>query len=156
MGVFYVVEPLDDELREWAEREGVALPPGRGKRTARNPTPAEIRAVCAALDGYRVTYNASTKHKFWQADVEGATGANSKSGTLLNIDQWGGSETRRYKIFFEKGDPALILRIIHGLSAQCGPLAIIPDTGEAPVVAWAEADFKKLLKRWEHAQGYED
>ena len=156
MGVLYLVEPLDDETREWLESEGVKLPRGGGKQKGRNPTPAEVRAVCDGLAGFKVKYNASAKGKFWQANVQGAQGADRKRATLLNIDNWGGSEDRRYKIGFEKGDPSLILQIVHGLSATCGPLAIIPDTGDTPAVAWAEADFKKLLKGWEHAQGYEE
>ena len=150
MGVFYIVQPLDEELREWFGAEGLPMP--RGKTRARNPTPAEIRAVCDALKGFAVKYNASAKKKFWQAEVQGTKGADRKRGTLLNIDKWGGSENRRYQISFEKGDPSLILQIVHGLSASCGPLAIIADS-DAPVVAWADADLKKLLKGWDHARG---
>ena len=147
MGVFFVVEPLDDEDREWLEAEGVALPPD-GKR-GRNPTPAEIRAVCDALDGFRVRYNASTTGKFWQAEIEGTKGRGRSRGTLLNIDKWGGSERRRYRIMFEKGDPSLILQIVHGLSRRCGPLVITPDSGDMPLAVWAQADLKKLLSEWE-------
>ena len=146
MGVFYLVDPLDDDGREWLEVVGVALPkPGpRG----RNPTPTEIREVWDALDNFAVTYTASAKGKFWQADVTGRKGADRKRGTLLNIDNWGGSESRRYKITFEKGDPQLILQIVHALSAKCGPLVIVPDTGDDPVVVWPEADLKKLRRKW--------
>ena len=149
MGVLYIVQPLDDELREWIEGEGGTLPSGASaKQKSRNPTPAEIRKVCDALEGCKGTYNASAKGKFWQANVEGVGRANRDRCTLLNIDPWGGSETRRYQIDFEKGDPALILEIVQGLSAHCGPLAVIPDTGDVPAVLWPEADLNKLLKAW--------
>jgi len=145
MGVFYLVEPFDDEQREWLEEAGVEIPEDAGK--GRNPTPAEIREVCDALEGFGVEYKSSGKNKFWQADVTGNTKPTRNRWTLLNINNWGGSETRRYKIMFEKGDPDVIIKIVHGLSAKCGPLMIVPDSYE-PIVVWAEADVKKLLKQW--------
>ncbi|MGB7161034.1 MAG: hypothetical protein WBD40_23435 [Tepidisphaeraceae bacterium] len=146
MGVFYLVDPLDDDDREWLGEVGVALP--RGAKSGRNPTPAEIREVCDALEGFKTTYNASAKSKFWQADVEGIKGRDRDKGTLLNIDKWGGSESRRYKVTFEKGDPSLILQIVHGLSARCGPLVVTPDSGDTPAVVWPETDLKKLSRAW--------
>ncbi|HKB04982.1 MAG TPA: hypothetical protein VKD90_22355 [Gemmataceae bacterium] len=143
MGVLYIVEPLDAEIREWLSEEGVALPRGR------NPTPAEIRAVCDALDGFRVKYIASTKKKFWQAVVEGRKGRDRERWTILNIEKWGGSEDRRYQILFDKGDPALILEIVRALTAPCGPLVVIPDTGDTPIVLWPEADPEELMRAWE-------
>ena len=145
MGVFYLVEPFEDEQREWLEEAGVEMPQDAGKR--RNPTPAEIRAVCDSLEGFGVEYNSSAKNKFWQANVEGNTKATRNRGTLLNIDNWGGSESRRYKIGFEKGDPDVSLKIVHGLTGKCGPLMIVPDSDE-PIVVWAEADVKKLARQW--------
>ena len=146
MGVFYLVEPFDGADLEWLEAEGVTIPDGAGQ--GRNPTPAEIREVCDGLEGVGVTYSASAKEKFWQADVAGLKGADRKRGTLLNIDNWGGSESRRYKITFETGDPGLILQIVHGLSATCGPLLIVPDSGDTPAVVWPGADLKKLRRAW--------
>lgn len=147
MGMFYLVEPFDpaDEQCEWLESEGVKLPPGN--KAGRNPTPAEVREVCDALTGFAVHYNISAGEKYWQAEVAGIKGPDRKRGTLLNIDRWGGSENRRYKISFEKGDPLLILQILHGLSQHCGPLLVVPDS-DTPVVVWPEADVKKLVKVW--------
>jgi hypothetical protein len=147
MGVFYLVDPLGDDEREFLSAQGAALP--RGAKPGRNPTPAEIRQICDVLDGFKVTYNASAKNKFWQATVEGIKPKDRNRGTLLNIDNWGGSETRRYKITFEKGDPSLILQIVHALSAHCGPLVVTPDTGDTPAVLWPEADVKRLLRTWD-------
>jgi hypothetical protein len=146
MGVIYLVDPLDDEQREWLSEEGVALP--GGTQRGRNPTPAEVREVCDALEGFRVSYNASAKNKYWQAEIQGIKGRDRNRGTLLNIDKWGGSEQRRYKITFEKGDPSLVLEIVCGLSVHCGPLVVTPDSGEPPAVVWPEADLKKLLREW--------
>jgi hypothetical protein len=89
MGVFYVVEPLDDEGREWMSSQGVALP--RGREGGRDPTPAEIREVCGSLTGFRVAYHVSAKKKVWQAAVVGINGPDRRRGTLLDIESWGGS-----------------------------------------------------------------
>jgi len=144
MGMFYMVDPFTADDREYLESEGVEMP--RRAKPARNPTPAEIRQVCDALDGFDVKYNASKKGKYWQAAIEGK-GKNRNKGTLLNIEKWGGSEDRRYKIIFEKGDPALILQICHALSSVCGPLVVFPDS-DVPLVVWPEADLKKLRRQW--------
>ena len=145
MGMFYLVEPFDEGEREFLEEEGAALPPGG--RTSRNPTPAEIRAVCDALEGFGVEYTSSARKKFWQANVHGLKGGDRNRATLLNIDKWGGSENGRYKIMFEKGDPSLILQIVQALSKQCGPLVVVPDS-DVPAVVWPEANLKKLLRKW--------
>ena len=147
MGVFYIVDPLDDEGREWLGAVGVALP--RRRQDGRHPTPAEVREVCDALAGYRTEYNVSAKKKVWQADVQGVKRADRHGGTLLDVDKWGGSEQKRQRIVFEKGDPSLVLRIVHGLSARCGPLVVVPDSGDSPVVVWAEAKLEKLLREWD-------
>jgi hypothetical protein len=146
MGVLYVVAPLGAAEREWLTGQGVPLPSGR--KRGRNPTPAEVRAVCDRLDGFRVEYHASAEKKFWQAVIRGAKGRDRARGTILNIDDWGGSEDRRHPIWFEKGDPALILEIVHALSASCGPLAVMPDTGDPPAAVWPGADLKELLCTW--------
>jgi len=92
-----------------------------------------------------VAYNTSAKSKFWSADIQGK-GRNRDHDTLLHINKWGGSEHRRQPVVFEKGDPSLVLRIVHALSSRCGPLVVTPDSGDPPVVAWAEADLKKLIR----------
>jgi hypothetical protein len=142
----YLVEPYGPEASQWLAESGVDVPPGKPK-PGRNPTPAEIREVCDALDGFKTEYKSSAAKKWWQATIAATKGRDSDRWTVLNIDQWGGSESRRYKIVFDKGDPTLILQIVHGLSKKCGPLLVVPDSDE-PVVVWPEADLKKLARRW--------
>ena len=145
MGVMYFVEPFDDAEREWLEAEGVEMP--RKKQSSRNPTPKEVRTVCDEIEGCRVKYTSSAKNKWWQADVESTNRRGRDRWASLTIEKWGGSEDRRYKIMFEKGDPALVLRIVHGLSAHCGPLLVTPDS-YPPLVVWQDADPKKLIRAW--------
>jgi hypothetical protein len=144
-GVFYIVDPLDDDARQFLKEQGIAVP--RGSARGRNPTPAEIRDVCDSLDGFGVEYITSAKSRQWQANIEGLKGRGRNRGTLLNIENWGGSEQRRYQISFENGEPSLILQIVQLLSARCGPFVVVPDS-DTPVAVWPEADLKQLLKTW--------
>src|SRR5262245_58999485 len=132
MGVYYLVEPYDDEEREWLEAEVAMLP--KGKQRSRNPTPSEIRQVLDALDGFKTEYNVSAKKKIWQAMVQGTKGPDKKRWAALEIEKWGGTEERRYKLSFEKGDPEVVVRILHGLSAHTGPLLVAPDSYPPMVV----------------------
>jgi hypothetical protein len=63
-----------------------------------------------------------------------------------------GAEDKPHPIWFEKGSPALILEIVKRLAKHCGPLVVMPDTGEAPIAVTADASVKTLLKEWEHTQ----
>jgi hypothetical protein len=67
MGVFYHVEPLDDEMAALLGEMGADVPESDG--TSRNPTPAEVREVCAALRDFEVEFNVK-RGSFWQAVIE--------------------------------------------------------------------------------------
>jgi hypothetical protein len=153
MGVLYTVVPLDDEIADYLRDCGGAVP--NANRPARNPTPGEIRAVCDALRGQLVQYNVNPG-SYWQAVVEGATDPNSEPWTLLNISKFSGSEEEPHPIWFEKGWPSLILNILQRLSVSCGPLVVIPDTGEAPIAVTAADTVEHLEARWEHSRPVSD
>lgn len=149
MGVLYCVVPLDDEIAGHLRDSGETVP--TADEPARNPTPREIRAVCDALRGQRVQYNVKPG-SFWQAVVEGATEPEREPWTLLNISKFSGSEEEPHEICFDKGWPSLILNIVQRLSIRCGPLVVIPDTGEAPIAVTAEDSVEDLSARWEHTR----
>src|SRR5262245_60443927 len=52
----------------------------------------------------------------------------------------------QHKVAFEAGDPSVVLRVVHALSARCGPLVVTPDTGDPTVVVWAWAGPRELLR----------
>ena len=149
MGVFYHIEPFDDEMASFLDEMGAAVPESEGK--SRNPTPAEVRAVCAALPDVAVEFNVKP-NSHWQAVIESTR---RDEGTILNMGKFKGTEDKRLRVVFEKGPPALILEIVKRLAKQCGPLVVVPDTGDAPIAVTATASVKKLLKEWEHAAGGE-
>lgn len=142
MGVLYHVEPLDEEMAGLLHAMGEKLPDA--DLPSRNPTPQEVRAVCDALRGYTVEYNITPKAR-WQAIIEGKGG---EDGTILNIEKFNAAEDQPLPIWFEKGDPALILEIVKQLAKICGPLVVIPDTGDVPITVTANASVKKLLREW--------
>jgi hypothetical protein len=147
MGVFYHIHPFDDEMASFLEAIGAAVPDS--DEPSRNPTLAEVRDVCGALQGFKIEFNVKPK-SHWQAVIESTRG---DEGTILNVEKFKGAEDKPHAIWFEKGSPALILEIVKRLSKQCGPLVVVPDTGDAPIAVTSKASVKKLLKEWEHTQG---
>ena len=150
MGVFYHIEPLDEEMASLLEEMGAAVP--QSAEPSRNPTPAEVREVCRTLRDYQVEFNVKPKSR-WQAVIESTK---RDEGTILNVEKFKGAEDEPHGIWFEKGSPALILEILKRLSKHCGPLVVMPDTGDAPIAVTAKASVKKLLNEWEHTAGGTD
>jgi hypothetical protein len=150
MGVFYIIQPFDDEMASFLQAMGAAVP--RSRAPSRNPTPGEVRAVCSALRDFKTKFNVKPK-SHWQAVIDCTT---DDRGTILNLEKFKGAEDEPHAVVFEKGSPSLILEIVKRLAKQCGPLVVIPDTGDAPIAVTATASVKKLLKDWEHTQGGEE
>ena len=149
MGVLYVVQPLDEEMTSLLGEMGAAVP--EVDQPSRNPTPAEVRKSCSALRGFKTAFNVKP-NSFWQAVVKSTK---RDEGTILNLEKFEGAEDKPHTIWFEKGSPALILEIVKRLAKYCGPLVVIPDTGEAPIAVTPDASVKTLLNEWEHTQGGE-
>jgi hypothetical protein len=154
MGVIYCVLPLDDDAEALLRNAEMAVPKFKGR--ARNPTPKEIRSVCQAMANVQTRVRAR-KGRFWQIDIKSTAGGKRAPATLLNIDDFSGNEDEAQEIWFEKGSPALMLEVVRGLAGKCGPLVVLPDTGDAPVVVTARDNVDELLDAWEHTRdGYED
>ena len=149
MGVFYCEQPLDEEMAALLDEMGAAVPDCDGP--SRNPTPAEVRAVCAALPGARVRFNVKAK-SHWQAVIDSTE---RDEGTILNMEQFKGAEDKPLMVIFEKGPPSLILEVVRRLAKHCGPLVVIPDTGDAPIAVRSTSSVKKLLNEWQHTAGDE-
>ena len=150
MGVLYHIEPFDEEMAALLKEMGAAVP--KASEPSRNPTPAEVREVCRTLRDYKTEFNVKPKSR-WQAVIAGTKG---DEGTILNVEKFNGAEDKPHGIWFEKGSPALILEILKRLSKHCGPLVVVPDTGDPPIAVTAKASVKKLLNEWEHTAGGTD
>jgi hypothetical protein len=150
MGVLYTVVPLDDSITGYLRDVGVVFP--EPSIPSRNPTPRELREVAATLADHKVTLH-SPPENAWQIMIEGRNDPDNEPWALLNVTDFSGDEAAPHSIWFEKGWPSLILRVVRALSVRCGPLVIVPDTGCKPIVVGAADDPANLFATWEHTRG---
>ena len=150
MGVLYIISPLEKAIAVYLREIGVAVP--NCSIPSRNPTPQELRTTCARLTDLKVDLFLPPKCA-WQIVIQGLQDPDNEPWTILNVTDFNGDETVPHAIWFEKGWPSLILRIVHALSMTCGPLVIVPDTGCTPVVVNSSDDVGVLFATWEHTRG---
>jgi hypothetical protein len=150
MGVIYIVEPFNDEMASLLEEMGAAVPDS--DKPSRNPTPTELREACAALNGFKTKFNVKAK-AHWQALI---SREETDEWTTLEVRKFSGAEDKPHSILFEKGTPRVILEVLKSLAGKCGPLVIIPDTGDPPIAVTAKSSVEKLLDEWDHTQGMSD
>lgn len=129
MGVLWTVWPLDNETRRWLDEIEVPYP----AKASRFPTGTEIKTALKELADHQVEITDNGKDGSWQALITHQCGADEHGWTLLNISEYAGDEQPQ-NLWFEKGWPSLIVSFLEHLTPRCGPLVLIPDTGEAPVV----------------------
>ena len=149
MGVLYIVLPLDEEIAAYIREAGGVVPSLNAP--SREPTPQEVRAVCCSLADFKVTAYSPPDHA-WQIMIQGLRDPDHEPWTLLNVSDFDGDESAPHSIWFEKGWPSLILRIVVKLAACCGPLVIVPDTGCMPIAVSAQDNVSALLATWEHTR----
>ena len=97
------------------------------------PTGREIKDVIAALSGFDIEIIDNGVGGLWQADIVSKLGGDQGGWTLLNIEEYSGDDEEQ-ELWFEKGWESLIKSILKELSKKSGPLALIPDTGDEPIV----------------------
>lgn len=129
MGILWTVWPLDDGMREWLDDQNVVYP----DRPSRFPTGSEIKSVLATLSNHDIEINDNGLGVPWQASIIHKTGGDNAPWTLLNISAYSGDDLSQ-ELWFEKGWESLITEILQQLSVACGPLVLIADTGNEPVV----------------------
>ncbi len=135
MGVLWTVWPLDDEMTGWLDRLEIDYP----KVASRFPTGAEIKAVLADLDEFETDITDNGLGSMWQVYVSAKMlPPGDGAWTVLNITEYSGDD-REQNLCFEKGWEELILLILSKLSEECGPLVLVPDTGEDPSIIYAES-----------------
>jgi hypothetical protein len=127
MGVLWTVWPLDDDMQKWLTELGVSFP----QRTSRFPTGNEIKKALTELDGCAVEVTDNGIGFSWQALITDRRGADNYPWTLLNVSKYSGDEEPQ-ELWFEKGWEDLIVSVLARLPPVCGPLVLIPDTGELP------------------------
>lgn len=146
MGVLYIVIPLTQDVAGWLHESGT---PRRMGSPSRGANLLEIRETLDSLEGFSVEINDGGIGGRWQAMITSIRSPESGGWTLMNITKRGETEQPQ-EIWFEKGCPGLIVDIVCRLSARCGTLVVITDTGCAPLVISPSDDSEELCGRWEH------
>lgn len=131
MGVLWtVLATVDSETKEWVDSFGVEF----DCENSRYPTGSEIITALESLsNNYDISITDNGIGYNWQAFICSKKGADHGPWTLLNITKFQGLE-KENEFHFEKGFPELIEIILKKLTPICGTLALVPDTGDDPVI----------------------
>ena len=141
MGVMYSVFPLQAELCEWLDEQGVAYPDA----PSRNPTLDELKAVIAARPQWHAEVSAEIMGKSWNALLTGVPEAEHEPWCVLQIIALQPGENEFY---FENGDPVMILDFLIGLCKFTGSLVLISDAGDLPLLVQAGDSAQVLFDDW--------
>ena len=130
MGVLWTVWPLDEKMKSWLDETGVEYPAA----PSRFPTGSEIKKVVASFkEGFDVKINDNGLNGPWQASIVSKAGGDTGEWALLNISEYSGDDQEQ-ELWFEKGWESLNVKILKELSLHSGPLVLLADTGEEPIV----------------------
>lgn len=129
MGVIWTVLPLDSKIKLWLDQLGVAYP----DKPSRLPTDSEIKAALQALIEYEIEITDDGLGPWWRAEIVHRKLRYKASSATLNVRVFTGDNAEQ-RLSFEKGSEELNALILGFLSKSCGPLVLIPDTGENPTV----------------------
>jgi hypothetical protein len=131
MGVLWTVLPLNQVAQDWLDGLGIPYP----QKPSRLPTGGEIKTVLAGIRvaGGHVEVDDRGVGQFWQATITDQTESNETRWAALTICRYAG-DAQPQEIWFEKGSVCLNTEIVRRFTALCGPLVLVPDTGEAPTV----------------------
>jgi hypothetical protein len=142
MGVMYSVFPLRGDMREWLQGEvGVALPGEDG----RNPLASELLQVLRSLEGFETEESGFILGSPWTCLVKHMEDPERGGWLCANILNLEGGENEFY---FEKGSPELILEVLARLAFTVGPLVLMTDSGDEPLVVRPGDSAKDLFATW--------
>ena len=132
MGVLWSVFPLDHRVRQWLDELEVPYP----DKPSRYPTGAEVKAVLRSLNSYKVEITERGVGRDWNASINWAADAGKGPWASLRIIEYSGDDLPQ-EIWFSGGWSEPMTEILRGLSVTCGPLILVPTTGELPEVITA-------------------
>ena len=150
MGVIYVAAPIIDETRRWLDDLGVLA----NCEASRLPTAAELSGALRALPGFEVEIETPEEGGYF-AFVEPQGGTPEDRRTRINVHDYSGLDQPCTPVF-EKGSEHVIVQILSELAKTVGPLALVPDTGEIPVIVEGGADAEIIMAAWNRARDLDD
>jgi hypothetical protein len=141
MGVMYSVFPLEEKMHGWLEEQAIAFPTA----LSRNPTLVELQEVIASLESHTATQSPGEVGAPWEALVTRNGDANGQSWFVVRILHLTEGENDFY---FDKGAPELIIEVLIRLAVKTGPLVLVSDAGDPPLVIQAGKSAKDLFQSW--------
>ena len=152
MGVTYVAVPVEGETLRWLEKLGVGIP-GDLPNT-RLPTFRELRGALDSPTGFDIEIQFGDEGVV-VALIEPAAEATKGQYTRINIFDFRGDDESCTPVF-EKGSELLIIDILSRLANTTGPVALVPDTGERPLIVASGADSHATLREWVRVRMVDD
>jgi hypothetical protein len=128
MGVIYAVFPLNEELRQYLEKQQINVP--IDAKDGKNPTLEEIRNILGMFNQYEIEWTEGNDS--WQIIISEKHNI-ERHWTCLCILKLI-DESNLYSIFFEKGWLDIIIKILQAFVPICGSFVIFPDSGDVPIV----------------------
>lgn len=117
----------DPATRDWLAQHQIPLPgtipPGR------YPSPAEIKTVIESIKGIKANYVIS--QRVWQVSIQHRTDV---SWAVLRVREYSGDSDAPYRFDFAAGWDEMIELVSSKLVEICGPLVLLPDSGELPKI----------------------
>ncbi len=110
----------------------------------RDPTPREVVAAMRALSGFEVEVTAPEAGGTWRARIQAGEDG---PWTVAAMQPFAGEEAPR-KLRFEGGWPDVIVLLLQYLVPACGPLVLVPDSGDPPVVLTGHGSADEILSPW--------
>jgi hypothetical protein len=141
MGVLYMVWPVEAQMREWLTSQAIDAP----STDSRWPSKLEVQAALNRLRGFQVRVTDNGPGARWDAFVECSAAADL--WTLLQAKPKDGADDAN-EITFEKGDPTLIVALLRDLARATGPLVLMTDSGDDPLIVDATLPFRELVEQW--------
>lgn len=140
MGVLYSAFPVNRDIRAWLADMELPVPESDGH----TPTPSQLVTALKTLINHKIEFNVGAG--VWQAYIsDSETGA----WTVLNILDYTESD-EPCEFYFAKGYPVLVIKIIHRISQDCGPIAVVPNIGYPITVVEPNSDINYITNSWAH------
>ncbi len=140
MGVSYSVLALDSRVCEWLRSLGVDYPEGE----SRNPEPDDYLRAIGEIPGVSIREENALGHRcVWVENYKDRD--YGWTVVRLGAEQ---SDQGSCHVWFDKGDPELIVAIAERLTHACGPLVLHSASGGKPIVVHPGAVPADTLAPW--------
>ena len=129
MGAVYSVLPVNRDVMTWLQSLEPAYP--EVLTQGRYPTPQEVRMILDGLSDHVVEY--TINDQTLRVTISQASSEMWASLVIMDYNR-AEDENSPHEFYFEKGWSELVLEILDKLSEICGPLVLVPHSGDKPTL----------------------